>query len=80
MPSPCAGPLRGMSYPHYDGILNDNLHSVCFVCGDQAQGVLRTKDGVMVGVCNKHKEALFDFSGSEDGRPDTADNLKVEEK
>ena len=34
----------------------------------------------MIGVCNKHKDALFDFSGEIDGRPDTADGLKVEEK
>lgn len=79
LPSPCAGPLRGMGYPHYDGELKGNLHAVCFVCGEQANGVLKTKDGVMVGVCDKHKDALFDFSGPVDGRPDSADDLEVEE-
>lgn len=79
LPSRCAGPLKGLAYPHYDGELKNNLHSACFVCGSQPNGVLRVKSGEMIGVCEKHKEALFDFSGAVDGRPDTADKLKVEE-
>lgn len=80
MPSKCAGPLSGLDYPHYDGILKGNLHSVCFVCGEPATGALRPKGGQLIGVCDKHKEALFDFSGAVDGRPETAESLQVEEK
>jgi len=76
----CAGPLRGLSYPEYDGELKNHLHTVCFVCGAKPDGVLKTKDGKLIGVCKKHKEALFDFSGAVDGRPETADSLQVEEK
>lgn len=80
IPGPCAGPLKGLAYPYYDGDLKNCHHSVCFVCGSKADGVLKVKTGEMIGVCNKHKDALFDFSGEIDGRPDTADGLKVEEK
>lgn len=78
--SECSGPLRGKGYPHYDGVLKGHLHTACFVCGCKPDGVLKTHDGVMVGICNKHRDALFDFSGPVDGRPETADSLKVEEK
>tara|TARA_Y100000310_G_C20683507_1_gene817527 strand:+ start:659 stop:1027 length:369 start_codon:yes stop_codon:yes gene_type:complete len=77
---PCAGPLKGMGYPYYQGALEGNLHSVCFICGGQPNGVLKTREGVMVGVCEKHREALFDFSGEVNGRPKTADSLEVEER
>lgn len=79
-PSPCAGPLKGRDYPHYDGVLKSGLHNVCFVCGDKPTGVLRPKGGQMIGVCEKHKEALFDFSGAVNGRPETAESLEVEER
>ena len=79
LPGPCSGPLRGRDYPHYEGPLKGHLHNACFVCGEKPTGVLRPKDGQFIGVCDKHKEALFDFSGAVDGRPKSADALKVEE-
>lgn len=79
-PTPCSGPLKGNDYPHYEGVLAGHLHNACFVCGDKPTGVLKPKNGQLVGVCEKHKEALFDFSGSERGRPETADSLEVEER
>lgn len=80
LPGACAGPLSGSDYPHYDGVLKGHLHNACFVCGDKPTGVLRPKNGQLIGVCEKHKEALFDFSGAVDGRPETADSLEVEER
>jgi hypothetical protein len=79
-PTPCSGPLKGRDYPHYEGVLSGNLHHACFVCGDKPTGALRPKGGQLIGVCEKHKEALFDFSGKVDGRPETADKLEVEER
>ena len=79
-PTPCAGPLRGKDYPHYEGVLKGHLHNACFVCGAPPVGVLKPKDGQLIGVCERHRESLFDFSGAVDGRPETADALKVESK
>ena len=79
LPGACSGPLRGSDYPHYDGVLKGHLHNACFVCGAPPQGVLKPKGGQYIGACNKHKEALFDYSGAVDGPPETADALKVDE-
>ena len=59
---PCAGPLKGKSFPEYSGPLQGHLSNCCFVCGQEPDALVMTPDGGSVGVCNKHINILENFS------------------
>lgn len=62
----CAGPLAGMDYPNYAGILTESqMKNLCFVCGKPAKYGLKPKMGKRIlGVCEEHFKILKRF-----GRP-----------
>lgn len=65
----CAGPLKGKTFPEYDGPLLNNLAHCCFVCGQKPDALVVTGDGGSVGVCNAHQSVLEDFSEGSDAPP-----------
>ena len=51
---PCGGPVVGMGFPQYDGMLTKaQLGGLCFRCGNTAVGGFETPQG-LVGVCAEH--------------------------
>lgn len=66
---PCAGPLKGKSFPEYEGPLQDHLSKCCFVCGKEPDALVLTEDGGAVGVCNEHMSVLESFSEGRDAPP-----------
>ncbi len=53
----CAGPMKNMGFPEYEGPLKGNLVQFCFVCGKGSDYAAVTMHG-MVGVCAKHQPLL----------------------
>jgi hypothetical protein len=48
----CGGPAQGMAFPLYNGPLNGNLESICFICGQSAQAMVCIGGG-RIGVCTR---------------------------
>ena len=58
----CAGPLKGMGFPNYKGVMEGFLNQACFVCGNSPDALVLTPDQRSVGVCSSHIELLSTYS------------------
>ena len=47
----CGGPAVGKGFPKYKGIMENTLHTFCFICGRDADAGVEIM-GSMLGVCN----------------------------
>jgi hypothetical protein len=54
---PCGGPMQGMAFPEYEGPLEGNLASVCYVCGGEPDAMVEIHGRGMVGVCKERKRS-----------------------
>lgn len=57
----CGGPVAGMSYPLYEGPLNDAaLATHCFICGERAAEAVTSvsQPTRFIGICAKHAPAI----------------------
>ena len=61
--------MKGLSFPEYDGPLVDVLARACFVCGQEPDALVLTKDRGSVGVCDAHLHILSDFSVGDEAPP-----------
>ena len=60
--TPCAGPVRGMGFPQYDGPLKGQLKNFCFATGRPSTMVICLPDGSEIGVTDKGIEVISSFS------------------
>ena len=58
----CAGPVRGMSYPEYEGPLKGNLKRFCYATGKEPTMVMRMPDGGEVGSTERGLEIVMSYS------------------
>lgn len=62
----CGGPVRGMTYPMYKGPLGNNIHTICFICGNYPDGACVDIGGKgIVGICNEHIDLFKKMINSE---------------
>lgn len=58
----CAGPIKGLGFPEYDGPLKGHLQNFCFVSGDVSTAVVVCKYGAYIGVTDRSIEMIKDYS------------------
>jgi hypothetical protein len=55
----CGGPLRGRSFPMYQGPMSrQSMATLCFRCGVKAKWLIQTADGGYLAVCRDHSIML----------------------
>lgn len=56
----CGGPSSLRAFPLYKGPYKNNLASICFVCGEDAEAAVEIGGGFL-GVCGKHIQKVRDI-------------------
>ena len=52
---PCGGPMQGLAFPEYEGPMDDNLVSFCYICGGKPDAAVEIHGKGMLGVCKERK-------------------------
>jgi hypothetical protein len=58
----CSGPVGGFGFPLYEGPLQGHLARFCFLTGEPATAVIRTKDGREIGATKRGIDVVQTFS------------------
>lgn len=64
----CGSPLKGLSFPEYDGLLTtERFADWCFVCGAKSEyGVVLSDTNVVCGLCARHLQMLHPRNAGDD--------------